>query len=379
MNPFHRQPANDSPDLIDEYRHPERGLHRFFRHTHAAMQRRFVDLAEVEAMPRAFLHGNPHLANYAKTTRGAAMVDFDRARFGPFGYDVSRFLVSVSCRRADESDGRLLHPAVLDSFRRGYLLGVSAPGLGWEEMRDLRKKQPKRWQQDLVRYLEKGRQWGGRLAQHAIDPRQPRLQALLESYLESRGELELASVYSIASAAEVPGSLGKLHTLLLLEPNRDDIDPRLVDVKEVYDEPDDAYFMNPFGHNGQRMVEAGELHAPGWEQNPGWATYDGVEYWVREIPTQNEKLKRRLTTVQQIDVCFAVASQLGRAHSLSMPLDAKAHLGCFEALYDHLIEVAAQLRAEVGAAHLSYLDRSRLKKKASRKQSPHSEAPPPVH
>ena len=166
MNPFHRQPANDSPDLIDEYRHPERGLHRFFRHTHAAMQRRFVDLAEVEAMPRAFLHGNPHLANYAKTTRGAAMVDFDRARFGPFGYDVSRFLVSVSCRRADESDGRLLHPAVLDSFRRGYLLGVSAPGLGWEEMRDLRKKQPKRWQQDLVRYLEKGRQWGGRLAQH---------------------------------------------------------------------------------------------------------------------------------------------------------------------------------------------------------------------
>ncbi|MEQ8894285.1 MAG: DUF2252 family protein, partial [Sandaracinaceae bacterium] len=174
-------------------------------------------------------------------------------------------------------------------------------------------------------------------------------------------------------------SLGKLHTLLLLEPNRDDIDPRLVDVKEVYDEPDDAYFMNPFGHNGQRMVEAGELHAPGWEQNPGWATYEGVEYWVREIPTQNEKLKRRLTTVQQIDVCFAVASQLGRAHTLSMPLDAKAHLGCFEALYDHLIEVAAQLRAEVGAAHLSYLDRSRLKKKASRKQSPHSEAPPPVH
>lgn len=333
----------------------ERGAHLYFRHSHRAMQQRFVQLADIDAMPTAFLHGNPHLANYAKNVRGAAMVDFDRSRYGPFGYDVSRFLVSLSLRRKDAGEGGLLHPTVLDSFQRGYVLGAVAPERGFEEMRELTERSPKGWQRDLVRYLEKNKAWAKRLGKHRTDYREPRLRALLDSYFESRGESELAERYEIADAAEVPGSLGKLHTLLLIRAVSPEHDDYLIDVKEVYDEPDDEHFHNPFAHNGERMVAAGELHAPDWEFVPGWATVDGVEYWVRGIPRHHEKLKGRLEPIQQIDVAFAVASQLGRAHALSL-VDASVDLYArFEALYPHLVEVAEQLSDELRLARWEFL------------------------
>jgi len=333
----------------------ERGAHLYFRHSHRAMQRRFVELADVDSMPAAFIHGNPHLANYAKNVRGAAMVDFDRARYGPFGYDVSRFLVSLSLRRKDAGEGGFLHKGVLDAFQRGYVLGAVAPERGFEEMRELVERSPKGWQRDLVRYLEKNKAWAKRLGKNRIDHRAPRLRALLESYFASRGEQELAERYTIADAAEVPGSLGKLHTLLLIRTDAPELDDYLIDVKEVYDEPDDAHFFNPFDHNGERMVAAGELHAPDWEFVPGWASVDGVEYWVRGIPRHHEKLKGRLEPIQQVDLAFAVASQLGRAHALSL-VDHEVDLHArFETLYGHLVEVAEQLADELTLARWEFL------------------------
>lgn len=360
MNCFVREPAADPAEHRVAYADPERGPHCFFRHSHAAMQRRFVELARVDRMPRAFLHGNPHVANYAKNMRGAAMVDFDRARFGPFGYDVSRFLVSVSLLRRDENDGRLLHPAVIDSFYRGYTAGCSAPERPFAQMRDLREKPTKAWQRDLVRYLEKRRAWGGRLAKHPIDAGSERLRRLLESYLASRGEQHLADRFRIVAAAEVPGSLGKVHTLLYVMSDSESLEDRFIDVKEVYDEPDDEHFFHTYAHNGERMVAAGELHAPGWEFIPGWATVDGVEYWVRGIPRQNEKLKGRLSTIQQVDLTYSVGSQLGRAHGLSVRgTDAPGLLACFEERFDELVEVAVELRHEMRAAHGEYVSQAR--------------------
>lgn len=342
-------------------RHADRGAHRFFRRTHDAMQRRFVALADAGEQPTVFLHGNPHVANYAKTRRGAAMVDFDRSRFGPYGYDLVRFLVSVSLRRADDGDGRLVHGAVSESLRRGYLLGLKAPGLGREEMHELRRREPKSWQRDLIRYLEKGKAWGKRLREHQIDHRSHRVQTMWSSYLESRGEEHLESGYALVAAAEVPGSQGKLHTLLLLEPVLDTLEPLLLDVKETYCEPDTEHFWSSYSHDGERMVAAGELHAPGWERRPGWASVDGVDYWVREIPTQNEKIKRRVDRIEQIDLCFAVGSQLGRAHGLSVRDGGPDVLvDAIEGGLDELLDVALQLRREVGAAHRAYVDQAAL-------------------
>ncbi|MGE0789051.1 MAG: DUF2252 family protein [Sandaracinaceae bacterium] len=364
--PFTREPSGDPWDLRESYAHPDQGPHRFFRHVHGDMQRRFTELTDADSMPAVFLHGNPHLANYAKTSRGAAMVDFDRARFGPYAYDLVRFLISVSLRRADDGDGRLAHGAVTDSLRRGYLLGLNAPKLPVEQMHALKKREPKGWQRDLVRYLEKGKAWGARLKKHRVDPQDPRLHAMWETYLISRGEEELTDRYSLIDAAMVAGSLGKTHTLLLLESAEDTLDTLLLDVKEVYDEPDEGPFWNPYSHNGQRMVVAGELHAPGWERKPGWATVDGVQYWVREIPIQNEKLRRRISPIEQIDLCFAVGTQLGRAHGLSV-LDARPDV-LVDAImeeYAELLDVALTMRRELTVAHRAYVDASLVGQRSS--------------
>ncbi len=317
------------------------------------MQARFCELADVESIPTAFIHGNPHLDNYAKTQAGAAMVDFDRSRFGPYAYDVPRFLISVSLKRA-RPDAEFLHPVVIDSFRRGYLFGLS--GLGHEEMGKLKDKRPKKWQRSTRAYVRSKKRWGARLAKHAIDAELPRVRAMLRSYLESRDELEVMDTHRLEAAAEVPGSMGKLHTLMLLTPVDNSEDQRLVDVKETYDERDCAHFFNPFDHNGRRMVEAGELHAPGWEVAPGWASFGGKDYWCREIPTQSLKLKRPLEDVQQVDLCFAVASQLGRAHRVSMPsLETDEHAEHFETSYAEWVELAAQMKRELEMAHVVYL------------------------
>ena len=45
------------------------------------MQVRFAELVDHRKIPQILIHGNPHVANYCKTERGAAMVDFDRSNW----------------------------------------------------------------------------------------------------------------------------------------------------------------------------------------------------------------------------------------------------------------------------------------------------------
>lgn len=355
--PFYRSPAAVPADKRTWYTHRKRGLHRFFRHMHLLTQQRFVDLTRGLDIASVFLHGNPHLANYARNLRGVAMVDFDRARYGPYAYDIVRFLMSVSLRTEDDPTEPLAG-TVLDSFRRGYLYGAAPSVDDFEEMRELRKRKPKKWQRSITKYVasKKGK-WVKRLRDHECDPTRKRYGKLFRSYLESRAEADDLERFRITAAAEVPGSMGKIHTLLLVKSKGGERKNalRLIDVKEVYDEDDFGPFHNPFPHNGQRMVAAGELYAPNWEVNPGWASHKGREYWVREIAPYQEKFKQRLSPLQQVDICFAVGSQLGRAHHAS------ADDG--DALRDHLVDnyktftgLAHQMTREIVDAHTVYLD-----------------------
>ena len=41
------------------------------------------------------MHGNPHLDNYAWTPTGYGFLDFDRARKGPYFWDLLRFMGSL--------------------------------------------------------------------------------------------------------------------------------------------------------------------------------------------------------------------------------------------------------------------------------------------
>lgn len=348
-----RDIGRDGPSTQDACLRPRRGLHQFLRLSNATMRRRFLDLVDATDIPRAFIHGNPHLDNYAKTDRGSAMVDFDRARFGPYAYDLVRFWVSLSIRRSARNH-RLLHPVVLASFRRGYIYG--ARGLGREDVGRLMNKAPKKWERSIRAYVAADGPWVRRMRTHAIDPDQPRIDALLTSYLTSRGEAHLRSEMTVVQAGEALGSMGKRHLLLLLEPRDADADSRLLDIKETYTEIDHGPFTSPFEHQGRRMVAAGDLHCPGWERSPGWATHDGTQYWCRDIPAHKLKLPQALSDFEQVDLAFSVGTQLGRAHQDSMHgWSVDEHLEHFETSMDPWVEVAHELRRELELCHGQYV------------------------
>jgi hypothetical protein len=353
MDPFIRDVRTDSECSRAACLHPRRGLHHYFRLSGPAMQRRFAELLPLAEIPQAFLHGNPHLDNYVKTARGAAMADFDRARIGPYAYDLVRFWVSLSLRARKIEDDRL-HPVVLATFRRGYAYG--ARGLGSEGVGRLLRKDPKPWQMSTRAYVAAGGPWAQRLREHPVCTDDPRLLELLRSYLGSRDELDQLEAVKVVAAAEVCGSMGKKHLVVLLDPHDPADDQRLVDIKETYDEPDTPWFRNPFPHNGQRMVAAGELHAPGWELAPGHATWNGRQYWCRQLPTHKIKLRTTLREFEQVDVAFAVGTQLGGAHRRSMAdVTVDEHIAHFESHFDAWVDLARTLRRELRRSHAAYV------------------------
>ncbi len=352
---FHKDPGDDPEHLRRMYLDERRGTHFYFRHMNGRMQQRFADIVDHDDIPTAFIHGNPHFDNYAKSDSGAAMVDFDRSRFGPYAYDIVRFLISVMLR----GKGDDLSPAVTEAFNDGYLQGALEPYRGFEQMAHLRSKAPKDWERSTRAYLSSNRRWAGKLKSNARAPAES-ASTLLRDYLRNRNELHLLERFKLLTSACVRGSFGKLHHLFLLVPSlgRGD-DDILIDVKEVYDDPDTRWYYNPFSHNGKRMVAAGDLFAPDWERRPGWATHEGVEYWGRQISPHSVKLKKPLSKAKQQDICFAVASQLGRGHALSViGMHSKDLADHFRMRYELFVRSARTLRDELVEGHRDYVARS---------------------
>ena len=324
------------------------------------MQERFVDLVDCKEVPKVLIHGNPHTANYCKTSRGAAMVDFDRSRVGPYAYDIVRFLVSVSFS-GNHVDEDFLHPVVVDHFRRGYTYGLLNKKYEHEEMLDLRDREPRKWQMSATDYLESGKKWAKKLFENTVEITGKR-RKMLESYIKNVGNSDLEK-YRLTTCAEVPGSMGKMHYLYLLQDPKEKLDPVIIDIKEVYEEENTKWFSNPFNHHGVRMNTAGEIYAPGWEQLPGHATYKGEQFWCRKIPIQQVKLDIPIDTIDQCDLCFSVGAQLGRGHSgASKEVNSKEIFKDFKDNFDTYLEAARTIQKEIIAGHEVYCAEITLKK-----------------
>lgn len=360
MNPFLRTPSSaDDPVTRRRYLKPGTGLHLFFRHTTREMQARFVELARPSDMPVAFLHGNPHLDNYARNSRGAAMVDFDRSRFGPYGYDIVRFLISLTLRARRPGPAFWTAP-VRNSFRRGYVQGLLCPELGIEEMDYLRRRREKKWQRSTAEYMRAGKAWAKKLRDNQLDPKEPKWGELLEVYAQRRREPELCEDYEIAMVGRAGGSMGKDHTLFWLKARREGQDSILLDFKDTYSDPDTDHFYSPFVHQGERMCRAGELYAPGWDLRPGFLTHENRQLWVRQIPTYQVKVRRALREADLMDLGFAVGTQLGRGHGESVQkIDRQALAKRYLEEYDDLIYIAATMTTEIRDAHRRYADQTK--------------------
>ena len=178
---------------------------------------------------------------------------------------------------------------------------------------------------------------------------------MLEDYLKNRNETELLDSHKVSRIAEIPGSMGKLHYLFLLEKTKGEDDPILIDIKEVYDEQDTEWYTNPFLHHGIRMNEAGKLYAPNWELRPGHATWKGQQFWGRQIPTQQVKPSNKLNELEQCDLCFSVATQLGSGHGRGVDKATRKLIQRdFENRFSTYVGAAEQMRHELLAALAQY-------------------------
>lgn len=336
----------------EDFQNGEKGYFLFFRKMAMAMQKRFVGLIDHKPMARVLIHGNPHTENYVITKEGAGMVDFDRSRIGAYAWDIVRFLCSLSLKREEEPEGEFLPPLVLEYFKEGYLRGFFAPSLPFKGFSHTEsdKVQYKVWYDSTKEYLAANKKWGKRLRENPLKEKDKTLNKVLRGYLESRYEENLLKQYDVEEAGTAEGTFGNSRYLAVLKHKTNKkADHIFVEVKTVYQDKDTQYYYNPYKHHGLRMIKASNIYAPKLEQRLGYTTYQGVEYWGREIPTANAKIKEKLDTLEQLDIAYSVGTQLGRAHRQTLTDGAKPkHLEQhFLANYALLCTLGQQLNQEI--------------------------------
>ncbi len=286
----------------------------FFRLAGPIMQaklQRFVDLSKV---PTTFIHGNPHIDNYVRTSRGSAMMDFDRSRMGPYCWDIIRFLSSLSLRREDS--GGFLDRRVVEHFIDAYYTHFLHPEIPHKQLKMLKDAKPEKWQVSTRDYLKANKKWARKMHEFPLDVRSETAVSLLHKFLLSRNELGLLNEYYVDEVGLTPGSLGKKHYIYSLLPKNPDsrIDAILLDIKEVYAEKNSRFFYSPFDHHGLRMIEASKIFADGMEERLGYCTHNGKQYWGRQIPSFAVKVKKFLNKDELSDFAYSVGSELGKGH-----------------------------------------------------------------
>jgi len=357
MNIFHRNPLADSLLTIQNFSHPQRGYFFYFRTMCLRMQARFGQLLPLKDMPKVFLHGNPHIENFAIVEQGAGMVDFDRSRIGPYAWDIVRFLCSLSLKRKKRDKG-FLSDRVLEYFLEGYKRSFHAPQVAHKSVSDLLKIKKINWKVSTTEYLKKNDKWAQKLRQTPLPTDDEWMQGVLHAYLENRQEMHLLETYCVEEAGLALGSLGNQRVLVVLAPidKKAGKDRILLDLKTVYQDTDNHFFQTPVAHHGERMILASDLYAPNLEGNMGFFTYENQQYWGRKVPTQVLKIKGWLPEIHQIDIAYCVGTQLGRGHRLSLQGDKPdALLEHLNAHFKEIVKIGERMNEEVIQGHIHYL------------------------
>jgi dTMP kinase len=358
-NIFDKDPNGDADNIRRNYMHEKRGVHFYFRNMLLPMQDRFAQLLDMSKMPRVFLHGSPHMDNYAKNQNGAAMVDFDRARVGPYAWDLVRLMVSISLRRKKDGEG-LLDAEVLKQLKKGYLRGFRHPDRPFSEVRELKDIEPAKDEVSTTAYLKAGGKWAKEMRANRLPVTDADIVALIEGYAKTQ-EPGFLDEYFIEEAGRGQGSMGFRGLFLVVLAPKDKKagkDRILLNIKQTRKDPDTEWYKNPYKTEVERMHAASDLYAPGWASRMGSATLDGAEYDVRQVQPQNVKIKKMMNQDQQADFAYAVGTQLGRAHRLSLQDGTAAQFeATFEEQFDGVVAAGLTIRDELVDAHARYLRR----------------------
>lgn len=286
----------------------------FFRMACPLMQGKLSRMMDLRKVPKTMVHGNPHIDNYVKTFRGSAMMDFDRSRIGPYCWDIIRFLSSVSLRRSEMKG--FLDRKVVEYFLDAYIVHFLHPDIPAKQLKILKTVEPLKWQVNTKEYLNSNKRWAKKMRDYPVSPGSLSAKNLLKTFLKSRGELSLLDEFKIDEVGHTPGSLGKKHFIFSLMPKNPDshLDGIMFDIKEVYEEKDTKFFYSPSKHHGERMIIASKVFADGMEQRIGFCTFQGKQYWGRQIPSFAVKVKKFLNKEEQFDFAYSVGSELGKGH-----------------------------------------------------------------
>ena len=114
-----------NPQLLVRLRGSAHGYFRFVNVPFSqSVCERFQDVAA--DLPAVNLHGDAHVEQYAVTSLGRGLTDFDDSSTGPFVIDLVRF--GVSLRLASRARGwKRQEDAVIDAFLRGYSAALDDP------------------------------------------------------------------------------------------------------------------------------------------------------------------------------------------------------------------------------------------------------------
>ena len=286
-----------------------------FRMLNGQYQQNITNYIDFSGAPRVFLHGNPHIDNYAVLLSGSGIIDFDRSKWGPFVWDIMRCLASFYLKF-----DLLTQPKVLKkinaSFEEGYVTASQNSDIYFSTPSFLHSVLLKKGQDGDELKILRNNKWFKHLEEKPLPIGDAKVKNMLRLYLENRGELGLLQNYKLQRAGERIGSLGKWHLVLFLKRKNDsNLDGILLDLKETYHEASDQVFTNPYKEDGLRMIRASNLYAPGIEQRMAHFQYDNQSWWGREIPKVKAKIPNRLDETEILELAYVMGSQLGRGHS----------------------------------------------------------------
>lgn len=319
---FWRFPDEDPEDICLKLQDPEQGPYLYFRRVKTQIQARFAELCDHSKLPQVFLHGSPHIDNYAKTLWGAGIVDFDRAHYGPYAWDLLCLLLALGFRNLDSIQS-LLPEEVSSALYHGYLQGLNNPEQAYTHYAPLENIKIKDWEKDTRSYISAGKKWAKKIPAAAIDLDDPVANKVLQTYVENLGELELLTEYKLTNIARASGTFGRARFLYILMPDAVDQDAIILDIKQTRNYmnpawPHNKWYHHNFEQQGERMCYAAKLYAPECVQRESYTRVNGVEYWGRQVPTLNRKPAKLISLEEQVNFAFAAGTQIGRGHSLTL-------------------------------------------------------------
>lgn len=342
------EPTSVQAKLADN----ETGPYLFFRRSKTPIQARLAQLFNLEKVPTVFLHGSPHIDNYAKTNYGYGIIDFDRAYIGAYVWDLVCVLLAINLRNPDTHQ-KPIRKAVWQVFYDNYLYHFEHPELPYRPYAPLEFLRPKKWETDIELYLNGNHKWAKKLRHAKLPLTDPIANAVLVDYKTNLPNPLLLADYQLTEIARAAGSFGRRRYLYLLQHPDKNKRPVMIDIKETRnyldaDWPHNVWYQSPCQHQGERMVKAAMLYAPDCVQLESFATVNGIQYWGREVPTLNRKPAKCFDEAEQTAFAESAGSQLGRGHRLALHnTDPKVMQKHINQHFEKFIQITEKIQQEL--------------------------------